>query len=130
MKKFEIYRCPICGNMVEALNDGMGKLVCCGKPMEKLEENTVDAVAEKHVPVLSRGEYGVKVSVGSVAHPMTDEHYIGFIEIHSGDRLQRKYLKAGEVPEAEFSCPPTGCDVRISPEVRAYCNLHGLWKNE
>lgn len=130
MKKFEVYRCPVCGNMVEALNDGFGKLVCCGKPMEKLEANTVDASVEKHVPVLSRGEYGVKVSVGSAAHPMLDEHFIGFIEIHSGDRLQRKYLKPGEAPEAEFSCPPTGCDRNINPDVRVYCNLHGLWKNE
>ncbi|MBO5437319.1 MAG: desulfoferrodoxin [Thermoguttaceae bacterium] len=128
MKKFEIYRCPVCGNMVEALNDGFGKLMCCGKPMEKLEENSTDAAGEKHVPVLSRGEYGVKVSVGSVAHPMTDEHFIGFIEVHSEDRMQRKYLRPGELPEAEFSCPPSGCLFNIQPSVRAYCNLHGLWE--
>lgn len=128
MKQFEIYRCSVCGNMVEALNSGAGKLTCCAKPMELLEENTVDASAEKHVPVLARGEYGVKVAVGSAAHPMVEEHYIGFIEVHSADRMQRKYLKAGEAPEAEFSCPPNGCDLAIKPTVRAYCNLHGLWK--
>lgn len=130
MKRFEIYRCPVCGNMVEALNDGFGKLTCCGKPMEILSANTSDASSEKHVPVLSRGEYGVKAVVGSAAHPMTDEHFIGFIEVHSSDRVQRKYLRPGELPEAEFSCPPTGCNFNITPTVRAFCNLHGLWQNE
>ena len=126
-KLFEVYRCPICGNMVEVVGEGGGRLVCCGSPMEKLAANTVDASHEKHMPVFSREGNVVTVKIGSVPHPMIPEHYIEWIEVHSDNRVQRKYLKPGDAPEALFSCPPDACDSGKTPFVYAYCNLHGLW---
>lgn len=119
----QVYKCEICGNIVEILHGGKGQLVCCNKPMKLLEENTVDAALEKHVPVVEKTEKGVKVKVGSAAHPMEEKHYIEWVEIISGDKICRKWLKPGEVPEADF--------VTDSGEVvaREYCNLHGLWKS-
>lgn len=128
MKCFEIYRCHLCGNMVEALNTGTGVLSCCGEPMQLLSEKSVDAAAEKHVPVLIQKETGVVVAVGSIPHPMEADHYIEWIEIHSGGRLQRKYLKPGEAPETDFGCPPSGCISGTARVIRAYCNKHGLWR--
>lgn len=128
LKRFEIYRCNVCGNMVEGLNSYHGTLSCCGQPMEKLVENTTDAAAEKHVPVLEKKEHSVEVKVGSVPHPMLEEHYIEWIEIHTDHRSQRKYLQPGDTPAADFSCPPTTCCTGNQPVVRAYCNLHGLWE--
>ena len=119
----QVFKCGICGNIVEILHGGRGQLVCCNKPMELLAENTVDAALEKHVPVVEKTENGVKVKVGSVAHPMEEKHYIEWIEIISGDRVYRKWLKPGEVPEAEFAVDSH--DV----VAREYCNLHGLWKS-
>lgn len=118
----QVYKCEICGNMVEVTHKGGGTLVCCGKPMTHVAENTVDAAVEKHIPVIEKVEGGVVVKVGEVEHPMTEEHYIEWVEIHTSDKVYRKYLKAGEKPEAIF---------KIDEEVlcaRAYCNLHGLWK--
>jgi superoxide reductase len=118
----QVYRCNKCGNIVEVLHIGGGTLVCCGEPMECLKENSVDAAKEKHVPVVEKTASGVKVTVGSVLHPMTAEHYIEWIEVISGEQVYRKQLKPGQKPVAEFN-------ISGSVSVRAYCNLHGLWKN-
>lgn len=119
----QIYKCEVCGNIVEVVHQSGGQLVCCGKPMTLVNENTVDASKEKHVPVIEKVEGGVLVKVGSVDHPMEEKHFIEWIEIHAGNKLYRKYLKPGEKPEALF---------KIDEEVdyaREYCNIHGLWKN-
>ena len=121
-KRREIYRCPICGNIVEVLNHGAGELVCCGKPMILLQENTTDAAQEKHVPVVEKTADGYRVKVGSVEHPMLDEHFIQWIELLTPKSVLRRELKPGCKPEATF----------ITNEeclcARAYCNLHGMWK--
>ncbi len=122
-RKLEVYKCEVCGNMVEMVHEGKGQLVCCGKPMVLQEENTVDAAKEKHVPVIENIDGGYKVRVGSVAHPMEDKHYIEWIEIVAGDVTQRVFLKPGQEPEASF------CTNASSVTARAYCNLHGLWRS-
>tara|TARA_Y100000310_G_scaffold185141_1_gene185230 strand:+ start:1705 stop:2070 length:366 start_codon:yes stop_codon:yes gene_type:complete len=118
-KKRQIWKCEICGNIIEILHEGADSLVCCGKPMILLEENTVDADLEKHVPVVE----GNKVKVGSVTHPMEEKHYIEWIEATSESGLEpcKKFLKPGDKPEVEFPFPVK--------QARAYCNLHGLWKS-
>ena len=119
----QIYKCDICGNIVEVLHGAGGQLVCCGQPMKLLKENTVDASLEKHVPVVEKIKEGFKIKVGSVPHPMEEKHYIEFIEIIADGVSYKKFLRPGEKPEAEFSIKqPT------SLVVREYCNLHGLWK--
>jgi len=118
----QIYKCEMCGNIVEVVHASAGELVCCGKPMILKKENTQDAAVEKHVPVVEKIEGGIRVKVGAVEHPMTEEHHIEFIEVHTENKVYRKYLKAGEKPVAEF---------KLDEEVlyvREYCNLHGLWK--
>lgn len=116
-KRLEVFKCELCGNIVEVLHAGGGELVCCGQPMKLLEEKTADAATEKHVPVIE----GHTVKVGSVPHPMTEQHYIEWIEIIGGDRICRKFLKPGESAEAVFD--------GFAPEAsREYCNIHGLWK--
>lgn len=122
-EKGQIFRCEICGNIVEVLEVGGGELVCCGKPMELLIENSVDASLEKHVPIIEQNSEGVLIKIGSIKHPMTEEHYIKWIEIHTDNGVGRKYLKPGEKPEAKF---PVKANI-IS--AKAYCNLHGLWKS-
>ena len=122
-RKMQIYKCEICGNIVEMVHEGKGQLVCCGKPMVLQEENTVDAAKEKHVPVIEKIDGGYKVKVGSVAHPMEDKHYIEWIELIEGDFSQRVFLKPGQEPEASF------CTEASSVTARAYCNLHGLWRS-
>ncbi len=119
----QIYKCNICGNIVEVLHAGDGELVCCGQPMEQLIENTVDAAVEKHVPVIEITAAAVKVKVGSTMHPMEESHYIEWIEIIADGRVYRKFLAPGDAPEAEFEI--TAEDV----DAREYCNLHGLWKS-
>ncbi len=119
----QIYHCPICGNVVEVLFAGGGELVCCGEPMKLLAGNTVDAALEKHVPVIEEMGDKVKVSVGSVAHPMEEKHYIAMIEVLTDKKVLRRELKPGDAPEAIFRVK---ADKII--EVREYCNLHGLWK--
>lgn len=120
----QIYHCPLCGNVVEVLYTGAGDLVCCGEPMNLLKENSVDAAREKHVPVITDLGGKVKVSVGSVPHPMEEKHYIAFVEIVTEKCVYRHELKPGDAPEAEF--PVAFADVLYA---REYCNLHGLWKN-
>ena len=121
--KLEVYKCDICGNMVEVLHSGQGTLVCCGQDMTLQAENTVDAAKEKHVPVVEKIDGGYKVSVGSIAHPMEEKHYIEWIELISGDTAYRQFLNPGGTPEAVFMVEAT--DVTA----REYCNLHGLWKS-
>lgn len=123
-KRLEIYKCGVCGNMVEVVHAAQGQLVCCGKPMTLLTENTTDAAKEKHVPVVARTESGVKVAVGSVAHPMEEKHYIEWIEIMFGDRAGRIFLKPGQQPVAVFE----GIGKNEVVTAREYCNIHGLWK--
>ena len=118
----QIYKCPICGNIVEVTHTGVGQLVCCGQPMILQTENTVDASLEKHVPVVEISEGKIKIKVGAVEHPMTEEHSIEWIEYVTENKVDRKYLKPGDKPEAEFNITDSGF-------ARAYCNLHGLWKS-
>jgi superoxide reductase len=121
-ERLEVYKCDICGNIVEVLNGGGGDLACCGQPMNQMIENTVDAAKEKHVPVIAKIVGGVKVSVGSVAHPMEEKHYIQWIEIIADGIAYRKFLNPGDTPEATFTVDAANISAR------EYCNLHGLWK--
>ncbi|MFA6941967.1 MAG: desulfoferrodoxin [Clostridiaceae bacterium] len=120
----EVYKCTICGNIVEVVHASAGQLVCCGQPMKLLEENTVEASKEKHIPLIERSENEVLVKVGSVQHPMEEKHYIEWIELQTPGNVYRKYLKPGEKPEAVFK---TNEEVICA---REYCNVHGLWKAE
>ena len=121
-QKKEIYKCNICGNVVEVLYVGGGELVCCGQPMELLKEKTKEEGMEKHLPVIEKMDRGVRVRIGSALHPMTDEHYIEWIEILVGEKSCRKFLKPGDKPEADFE---TKEEINGA---REYCNIHGLWK--
>ncbi len=116
----QIYRCNVCGNIVEVLHSGRGKLVCCGQPMELLKEK--DLGSEKHVPVIEKTDALARVKVGSVPHPMEENHYIEWIEVITDSRTYRKFLKPGDKPEAEFEIKAEGISAR------AYCNVHGLWR--
>ncbi|MCL2347245.1 MAG: desulfoferrodoxin [Planctomycetaceae bacterium] len=118
----EIYVCEICGNIVEVLAGGPGDLVCCGQEMTLQKENTVDASKEKHIPVVKMEGDKMTVEVGSVPHPMEASHYIEWIEMWQDGKLRRAELKPGQAPKAEF------CTSGGAYTIRAYCNLHGLWK--
>ncbi len=119
----QIYKCNVCGNIVEMVHTGAGQLVCCGQPMELQKENTVDAAEEKHVPVVEKTETGVKVKIGSIPHPMEEAHFIEWIEILADGKIYRKFLKPGDAPEVEF------CIEAENISAREYCNLHGLWSH-
>lgn len=121
-ERLEVYKCNVCGNIVEVLHGGQGELVCCGQSMVKFEENTVDAAKEKHVPVIEKVEGGVKVKVGEVAHPMEEKHWIEWVEIIADGKAYRQFLNPGETPEATFNVEADQITAR------EYCNLHGLWK--
>jgi superoxide reductase len=120
--KLEVYKCEICGNIVEMLHEGAGELICCGQPMKLMEANTVDASKEKHVPVIEKTPDGFKVKIGSTPHPMEQKHYIEWIELLVGDIAYRRFLKPGDAPEAVF------CVKAAKVTAREYCNIHGLWK--
>ena len=121
-EKLQIYKCEVCGNIVEMLHAGAGQLVCCGQPMNLFKENSTDAAKEKHVPVIEKTATGFKVKVVSVAHPMEEKHYIEWIEVIADGKAYRKFLNPGEAPEATF-------DLKAEKvTAREYCNLHGLWK--
>jgi superoxide reductase len=121
-EKLQVYKCEVCGNIVEVLHEGKGELVCCGQPMKLQVENTVDAAKEKHVPVVEKITGGFKVKIGSVPHPMEEKHYIEWIELLVGGKAYRQFLKPGEAPEAIFQIEAD------QASAREYCNLHGLWK--
>ena len=123
-KRLEVYKCIACGNIVEVLHGGAGELVCCGEPMKRLAENTVDAAKEKHVPVVEKIEGGYKVKVGEVAHPMEQKHFIEWIELIADGAAYRQFLEPGGVPEAVFKIEAE------TVSAREYCNLHGLWKGQ
>jgi len=121
-ERLQVYKCEVCGNMVEMIHEGAGELVCCDEPMKLFKENTVDAAKEKHVPVVEKTEGGIKVKVGSVAHPMEEKHYIEWIEVIVDGKACRQFLEPGQAPEAVFCTKADGITVR------EYCNVHGLWK--
>lgn len=117
----QVYKCNVCGNIVEVLHEGAGHLVCCGQEMELQEEKSEDTGFEKHLPVLEKTAEGVKVKIGSIPHPMVEEHYIEWIELGSDDAGCREFLKPGDEPDADFSGDGSAANAR------AYCNVHGLW---
>jgi superoxide reductase len=121
-QQLEIYKCEVCGNIIEVLHGGAGELVCCGQPMKLMKENTVDAAKEKHVPVIEKVAGGYKVRVGAAAHPMEEKHYIEWIELIAGGKAYRQFLQPGETPEVFFAVAAE------QVTVREYCNIHGLWK--
>jgi len=123
-KAVAFYVCEVCGNLVGLIRDGGGELVCCNEPMKKLEANTTDAAQEKHVPVAVRENGKIVVTVGSVAHPMTEAHYIEWIAVVSDEGTERIALQPGDEPKAVFTLAPG--DEAIA--VYEWCNLHGLWK--
>ncbi len=122
-KKLEVYRCNICGNIVEVVHTGKGELVCCGEPMELLEEKTEEEGNEKHVPVVEESSGGISVKVGSVEHPMNEDHYIEWIEVLTEDGALRKFLHPDDEPKVEFEIDKDKID-----SIREYCSVHGLWK--
>jgi len=121
-KQLEVYKCELCGNIVEVLHAGGGELVCCGQPMNLLEEKTADSATEKHVPLVEKTADGYKVTVGSTLHPMNDDHYIELIELVADGKSYTQFLKPGNEPVATF------CVKADSVFAREFCNLHGLWK--
>jgi superoxide reductase len=121
-QRAQVYKCELCGNIVEVLHGAEADLVCCGQNMTLQTENTVDAAKEKHVPVIEKTDAGYKVKVGSVPHPMEEKHYIEWIELMADGKVCRRYLSPGDAPEAEFCC------IAKTVAAREYCNLHGLWK--
>lgn len=119
----EVYKCEVCGNIVQMNHGADGTLVCCGEDMKLLDEKSADFTTEKHVPVIEKIDGGYKVTVGSTPHPMTEEHYIEWIELIAGDVIQKAFLKPGDKPEAVFKTDAT------EVTAREYCNLHSLWKS-
>lgn len=123
-KRLQIYKCEICGNIVEVLHEGVGQLVCCGQPMKLFEEKVEEEGKEKHLPVVERLDRRIKVKVGSIPHPMEEKHYIEWIEVVTKAGAERVFLNPGQAPEAEFMIE----DGVVS--VREYCNVHGLWSTK
>ncbi len=119
----QIYKCEVCGNIVEVLHAGAGELVCCGKPMMLMKEKTDNEGEEKHVPVIENTENGFRIKVGDVPHPMEENHHIEWIEIFAEGKVCRKFLEPGQPPEAEFE---TEAEI---VQARELCNVHGLWKS-
>ncbi len=118
----QVYKCNVCGNIVEVLHSGEGELVCCDEPMQLQAEHTSDEGREKHVPVIEKIDGGVKIKVGSVAHPMEAKHWIEWIEVIADGKSCRQFLEPGQAPEAVFATDAKEITAR------EYCNVHGLWK--
>ena len=123
MKVLKFYRCNVCGNIAIKLVDSGIPMVCCGQPMTEIVANTTDAAQEKHVPVVTRNGDVVDVKVGSVPHPMTNEHYIQFIVLETEENTYIKELQPNDEPETKFLLPKN----EKVKSVYAYCNLHSLW---
>lgn len=121
-EKLQVYKCSVCGNIVEVLHGGVGELVCCDQPMDLLVAKSADQGKEKHVPVIEKIDGGVKVKVGSVAHPMEEDHFIEWIEVLADGKAYRQFLSPGQAPEAVFKIQAT------SITAREHCNKHGLWE--
>jgi superoxide reductase len=120
----EIYKCNVCGNIVEVLHAGVGELVCCGEPMEQMKAKTEDSSVEKHVPYIEKTDDGILVKVGqNQDHPMEEKHFIEWIQVIADGEAYRKFLKPGDKPEAKFYIKAD--DI----EAREFCNIHGLWKS-
>lgn len=120
----EIYKCNVCGNIVEVLHAGVGELVCCDEPMILLDEQTQDSTKEKHVPFIQKTADSIIVKVGqNEKHPMIDKHYIEWIELIADGKSYRTFLKPGDEPQAVFPVKAT------TLSAREYCNIHGLWKS-
>ena len=122
-ERLQVYKCEVCGNMVEMIHAGKGELVCCGQPMKLFTESTADSATEKHVPVIEKGADSIKVKVGSVPHPMEEKHYIEWIELIADGRAYRHFLKPGDAPETVFPV------IASQVTAREYCNIHGLWRS-
>jgi superoxide reductase len=121
----QIWKCEICGNIVEVVHAGADALVCCGQPMTLMSEKTKDIGFEKHVPVIEKlGKNKFKIKIGKIEHPMTPEHHIEWIEVIADGEVMREFLNPGDKPEKEF--------VIESKKfiARAYCNIHGLWSSK
>ncbi len=124
VKRYEVYKCEICGNVVEVIHGSVGQLVCCGQPMKLIEAKKEEQGYEKHLPVIEKQDDSIVVKVGSIEHPMEEKHYIEMIEVITKDgKILRKYLQPGDKPIARF-------DVDEIKEVREYCTIHGLWTKE
>ena len=119
----EVYKCDLCGNIVEMLHASDGTLVCCDQPMTLMTENTVDAAKEKHVPVIEKTDKGIKIKVGDVPHPMEEKHYIEWIEVIVDGKSYIQFLNPGDAPEAFFEIAADQITAR------EFCNIHGHWKN-
>lgn len=120
----QIYKCNVCGNIVEVLHVGAGELVCCGQPMELKEEKTEEeGLTEKHLPVIEKTENGILVKIGSTLHPMEKEHYIEWIELNTENGSIKKFLNPEDEPMAVFEMNGENFSARV------YCNVHGLWKS-
>ncbi len=122
-ERLQIYKCAVCGNIVEVIYGSTGELTCCEQPMELLDEKEADAATEKHVPVIEKIDGGYKVTVGSTLHPMEEKHYIEWIELLADGKAYRQFLNPGDAPEAEFGVQTD------SVTAREHCNVHGLWKS-
>lgn len=122
--EMKFYICEHCGNIIAFAKDKGVPVICCGKKMVELVPNTTEAAHEKHIPVVSVAGDRVTVKIGSVDHPMLEEHYIEWVSLQSKQGNQRKFLQPGEKPEVCFMV----CDDDEVECVYAYCNLHGLWK--
>lgn len=120
-KRLQVYKCEVCGNIVEVLHEGEGELVCCDQPMKLLEEKTEEQGKEKHLPVMEKTDKGVQLKVGSIPHPMEEKHFIEWVAVETDKGVFRKFLKPAEKPEAEFEIRG---DIL---QAREYCNIHGLW---
>ena len=123
-KKLEVYKCEMCGNIAEVLHEGAGELVCCNQPMTLLQAKTEEQGYEKHLPVSEKTDQGLKVKIGSVPHPMEENHYIEWIEVIADGSAYRQFLSPGQRPESLFKINYD----RI--EVREFCNVHGLWSTK
>ena len=121
--KREVYKCEVCGNIVEVLHGGQGDLVCCGENMKLMAPQGAAAEGkEKHVPVVEAADGVATVKVGSNPHPMEEKHYIEWVEIIDGEQSCRHYLQPGQSPDAFFKGAGPGV------KAREYCNVHGLWE--